>query len=66
MTHLEDRSLYRQAQLAGQRMEHAPAWQRDLVNAMAARPGSDSEPGVSPIVVAAVREALAGERPADR
>lgn len=66
MTHLEDRSLHRQATLAAQRMTHAPEWQRDLVTAMAARSGSDSEPEVSPLVVAAVREALADDEPASR
>lgn len=58
MTSLDSRSLQRQTKLAAERMASAPEWQRNLINEMVARPGTDTEPTVSPVVVDAVRRAL--------
>lgn len=58
MTPLDTGSWHRQVALAAERMERAPEWQRNLIKEMAARPGTDTEPTVSPVVVEAVRKAL--------
>lgn len=58
MTPFDTNSLHHQAVLAAERMARAPEWQRNLIKEMAARPGTDTEPTVSPMVVEAVRKAL--------
>jgi hypothetical protein len=38
--------------------QDAPAWRIELVEQLAALPGTDTEPGLDPAIVAGVRRAL--------